>query len=113
MCYKSCFEKDFKFINDLTNNDGSIYTYDQLKATYNVTINFLQYSGLVKAILDWKKTLNLANIRQKEVNTIIPFSIQIYIKSKKGAQDMYSLLNKNKQTSPTRKISWNKNIKLI
>ena len=49
-------------INYLTNNDGSIYTYDELKATNNVTINFLQYSGLVRSILAWKKTLNLANI---------------------------------------------------
>ena len=90
--YKSCFENGIVFINDLTNNDGSIYTYDELKATtYNVTINFLQYSGLVRSILAWKKTLNLANI---EVNPIIQFSIQIYLKSKKGAQDMYHLLNK-------------------
>ena len=54
--YKSCFENGIKFTNDLTNNDGRIYTYDELKATYNVTINFLQYSGLVRSILAWKKT---------------------------------------------------------
>ena len=92
--YKSCFENGIKFINDLTNNDGSIYTYDELKTTYNVTINFLQYSCLIRSILAWKKTLNLANIRYKEVNPIIPFSVQIYLNSKKGAQDMYNLLNK-------------------
>ena len=94
--YKSCFKNGIKFINDLTNNDGNIYTCDELKATYNVTINFLQYSGLVKSILAWKKTLNLANIRHKEINPIIPFSIQIYLKNKKGAQDMYNLLNKTR-----------------
>ena len=80
--FKSFFENGISFINDLTNNDGSIYTYDELKATYIVTINFLQYSGLVRSILAWEKTLNLANIRHKEVNPIIPFSIQIYLKSK-------------------------------
>ena len=83
MYYKSCFENGIKFINDLTNNDGSIYTYDELTTTYNVTINFLQYSGLVRSILAWKKTLNLADIRHKEINPIIPFSIQIYLKNKK------------------------------
>ena len=77
------FWKRHKSINDLTNNDGSIYTYDELKATYSVTINFLQYSGLVRSILAWKKTLYLANIRYKDVN--IPFSIQIYLKGKKEA----------------------------
>ena len=45
MHYKSCFEKCIKYINDLTNNDGSFYTYDELKLTYNVTNNFLQYSS--------------------------------------------------------------------
>ena len=108
--YKSCFENGIKFINDLTNNDGSIYTYDELKATYNVTINFLQYSGLIRSILAWKKTLNLANIRHKEVNPIIPFSVQIYLKSKKGAQDMYNLLNKTTDI-PAGKISWTKKYK--
>ena len=64
--YKSCSENGIKFTNDLTNNDGSIYTYDELKATYNVTINFLQYSGLIRSILAWKKTLNLPNIRHRD-----------------------------------------------
>ena len=108
--YKSCFENGIKFINDLTNNDGSFYTYDELKATYNVTINFLQYSGLIRSILAWKKTLNLANIRHKEVNPIIPFPVQIYLKSKKGAQDMYNLLNKTTDI-PAGKISWTKKYK--
>ena len=53
--YKSCFENGIKFINDLTNNDGSIYTYDELQATYNVTISFLQYSGLVRSFLPGRK----------------------------------------------------------
>ena len=109
--YKSCFENGIKFINHLTSNDCSIYPYDELKATYNVVINFLQYSGLVRSILAWKKTLNLANIQHKEVNPIIPFSIQIYLKSKKGAQDMYNLLNK-KQTSPPKISLGLKNINL-
>ena len=94
MYYKSILENGIKFINDLTNNDGSICTFDALKATYNVMINFLHYSGLVRSILVWKKTLNLAIIWHKVVNPFIPFSIQIYLISKRGAQDMYNILNK-------------------
>ena len=44
----SCIENGIKFINDITKENGNIYTYDELKATYNVNINFLQYSGTVK-----------------------------------------------------------------
>ena len=51
MSYESCFESGIKFINDPTNSDGSIYTYDELKAIYNVMINFLQYIGLIRLIL--------------------------------------------------------------
>ena len=92
MYYMSCSCKGIAFINDLTNNDDSSYTYGELKATYyNVTINFLQYSGLVKSIIAWKKILNLANIRHKEVNPILPFPFQIYLKSKNGAQVMCNL----------------------
>ena len=108
--YKPCFENGIKFVNDLTNNDGSIYTYDELKAKYNVKINFLQYSGLVRSILSWKKTLNLANIWHNEVYPIIPFSIQIYLTSKTGAQDIYNLLNKTTDI-PATKISWTKKYK--
>ena len=57
------------------------------------------------------KTLHLANIRHKKVNPITPCSIQIYLKSKRGAQDIYNLLNK-KADIPSGKDSWNKNINL-
>ena len=52
--YKSCFENSIKFSNTLTNNDGSINTYDELKATYNVTINFLTIfrSGKINSCLE-------------------------------------------------------------
>ena len=38
-----------KYINDIAKEDGNIYTYDELKTTYNVNIFFLQYSGLIKS----------------------------------------------------------------
>ena len=54
---------------------------------------FLQYSGLIRSVLDWKKKLKLEDIRNKLANPILP--VQVYLKSKKGTQDMYNLLNKN------------------
>ena len=55
MYYKSCFENGIKFIHELTNDDSSRYTYDELKALFYVTINFLQYSGLVRSILTFEE----------------------------------------------------------
>ena len=53
---KSCIENGIKYINDITKENGSLYTFDKLTITmYYVNINFLKYSGIVKSILDWKK----------------------------------------------------------
>lgn len=104
---KSCIENGIKYINDITKEDGNIYTYFELKRIYNVNINFLQYSGLVRSILDWKKTLNLENIKNKVANPVLPFPVQVYLKSQKGTQDMYKILNENKDP-PSGKISWGK-----
>ena len=110
---KSCIENGIKYINDITEEDGNIYTNDELKNTYNVNINFLQYSGLIRSVLDWKKKLKLEDVRNKLANPILPFPVQVYLKSKKGTQDMYNLLNKNNDPPPhpSAKISWNKKYK--
>ena len=106
---KSCIENGIRYINDITKEDGNIYTYDELKTTYNVNI-FLQYSGLIRSVLDWKKKIKLEDIRNNLANLILPFPVQVYLKSKKGTQDMYNLLNKNNDP-PSGKISWNKKYK--
>ena len=97
---KFCIENGIKYINDITKEDGNIYTYDELKTTYNVNINFLQYSSLIRSVLDWKKKLKLEDIRNKLANPILQFPVQVYLKSKKGTQDMYNLLNKNNDPPP-------------
>ena len=60
------------YINDITKENGNIYTYDELTATYNVNINSLQYSGMVKSVLDWKKKINLVSTKNKKTNPILP-----------------------------------------
>ena len=105
---KSCIKNGICFINDITKADGNLLTYDELKQAYNnININFLQYSGLVKSVQDWKKTLNLNNTKYKVETPILPFAFKIYLKSIKGIQDMYKLLNNNKEI-PSGRIAWNK-----
>ena len=53
---KSCIENGIKDVNDITKEDGNIYTYDELKTTYNVNINLLQYSGLIGLSLTGRKS---------------------------------------------------------
>ena len=88
--------------------DGNLLTSDELKQAYNnININFLQYSGLVRSVQDWKKTLNLNDAKYKVETPILPFAFKIYLKSIKGIQDMYKLLNNNKEI-PSGRIAWNK-----
>ena len=63
MHYESCFEKGIKFINDL---DGSFYTYDELKLTFNVTINFLQYSSNKFDLLSVHEIMNTLGLMQSK-----------------------------------------------
>ena len=51
---KSCIENGIKYINDTTKEDGNIYTYDELKITYNVNISFFKIfrSGQVGPALE-------------------------------------------------------------
>ena len=76
-----------------------------------ININFLKYSGLVRSVQDWKKTLNLNNTKYKVETPILPFAFKIYLKSKNGIQDMYKLLNNTKE-NPSGRIAWNENIQL-
>ena len=108
---ESCFESGIKFINDITKENGSMYTYDELKITYNVNINFLQYTGLVKSIIEWRKKIKLEDITNSATNPILPLTIQIYLKNTKGAQNMYKLLSKLNDP-PAGKIAWNKKYKI-
>ena len=66
---------------------------------------------MVRSIQDWKKKVNLANIRIKEANTALPFPFQARLKSKKGTQDMYKVGNENNEP-PSGKISRNKKYNL-
>ena len=104
---KSCIDNGIQYINDIIKQDGNFFTYEELKRTYNVNINFLQYSGLVRSVTDWKKKLNLENMKNKAESPILPFAFKIYLKSKKGTQDMYKLLNKSTEL-PSGRIAWDK-----
>ena len=72
-----------------------------------MNINFLQYSGHERSVTDWKKKLNLENKKNKAESPILPFAFKIYLKSKKGTQDMYKLLNKSTELTSGR-IAWDK-----
>ena len=96
------------------------YSTDSIKTKWklNWSVNRLKLLGITfDTDLDKMLTLNfsdknlkLEDIRMKLANPILPFPVQVHLKSKKGTQDMYNLLNKNNDPL-SGKISWNKKYK--
>ena len=57
--YKKMFEAGIEYVNDLIDQNGNFYEYDQfIRETGLITINYLQYYGIISPIPDnWKKII--------------------------------------------------------
>ena len=100
------YRKGIKYINDLINKNGKFYTETEFSAITGIKTNFLQYSGLIKAIKIYLKDMNI-EITHKEQFPFIPSHISTLLQHQKGSKAMYNILNKNGDT-PTGQCSWNK-----
>ena len=100
------YNKGIKYINDLINENGKFYTETEFSAKTGIRTNFLQYSGLIKAIKIYLKDMNI-EITHKEQSPFIPSHFSTQLQHQKGSKAMYNILNKNGDT-PTGQCSWNK-----
>ena len=56
------YEKGVKFISDLFDYDGKIYTYDNLCTKYGVTLPIISYYGLRRSIFShWPLLQSISN----------------------------------------------------
>ena len=91
---KILFNVDIVFIYDILDANGNIYSFDYIESVPKSKINFIEYAGLKKAIQE-RRALLQAFI--KPPLPIIPATIAIFFKDKKGCKDMYrQLVNNNK-----------------
>lgn len=104
--YRSWFDKGIMYINDLINENGDFYSETEFSSKTGVKTNFLQYSGVIKAIKNYLKHMQ-QEITHKEPSPFIPSHISILLKQHKGSKDMYNTLNKSMDT-PTGQRTWNK-----
>ena len=90
---------------DLIDNQGKFYNFHSFIEKTSVNTNFIQYQGVIECI---KKVLRDANgdLRSDVQGPIIPKFISTLLKQNKGSQNIYNILNKNKET-PSGKIKWN------
>ena len=63
--YRMWYNKGIKYINDLINENGKFYTETEFSSKTGIKTNFLQYSGLIKAVKIYLKDMNI-EITHKE-----------------------------------------------
>ena len=100
-------QKGVKNINDLVHENGDFFTQDEFEHTFNIKTNCVQYIGFKRAIVAYARTHNVISFSKK--NYIRHYCLQRYpflIKSKKGGNDFYTILNQNLD-KPTSQHKWN------
>ena len=84
-----------RVINDLISEEGIFYSFEQLKANYNIRGTFLDYQHVLNNISQvWKDQINMNRvfIVETKQNVVCNIYLQYLIKSKKGSRIFYDIL---------------------
>ena len=102
--YKTWYDKGIRFVNDLVNQNGRFYSYQEVGIDGN-PLSILKYQGFIDSL---KHFLSHTQIRltKKVQDPFIPSHIKVFLQQKSGTQAMYNELNKN-YDEPTSKKRWN------
>ena len=98
---KSWYKKGIIVINDLLENDGNFLSFNSFKVKFDVTVNFLQYFGICKAIKSGY--IIIQNTINKIEQPLRPISL--ICKYSKGCSHIYSSFqaNEKKESKSLRK----------
>ena len=90
--FMNLYEKGVKFISDLFDYDGKIYTYDNLCNKYGVTLPIISYYGLRRSIFShWPQLQSISN------NVMLPL-MPVFVSLSKistNGRIFYDILLKN------------------
>ena len=90
--FKSWYEKGIRVVQDIINENGSLYTFEQLKTLYNINGTFLHYHQLMNGISPlWINQIidNHIFILENKTNAICNIYVKKLIKVKKGSRIFY------------------------
>ena len=91
----------------MIHENGESLSQDEFEHTYDIKTKFVQCLGLKQAIMAYARTYNIISFSKKLHTLLLPASIHLLIKSKKGGKDFfYTFLNK-KLVKPTSQYKWN------
>ena len=102
--YKTWYDKGIRFVNDLVNQNGSFYSYQEVGIDGS-PLNILKYQGFIDSLKHFLSHTQI-KLTKKVQEPFIPGHIQVFLQQKSGTQAMYNELNKN-YDEPTSKRRWN------
>ena len=92
---RNWWDMGIRVINDLISEEGIFYSFEQLKAKYNIRGTFLDYQHVLNNISQvWKDQINMNRvfIVETKQNVVCNIYLQYLIKSKKGSRIFYDIL---------------------
>ena len=106
--YKTWYDKGIRFVNDLVNQNGSFYSYQEV-GIGGSPLNILKYQGFIDSLKHFLSHTQI-KLTKKVQDPFIPSHIKVFLQQKSGTQAMYNELNKN-YDEPTSKRRWNEKFK--
>ena len=91
---RNWWDMGIRVINDLISEEGIFYSFEQLKAKYNIRGTFLDYQHALNNISQvWKyQNMNRVFIVETKQNVVCNIYLQYLIKSKKRSRIFYDIL---------------------
>ena len=92
---RNWWDMGIRVINDLISEEGIFYSFEHLKAKYNIRGTFLDYQHVLNNISQvWKDQINMNRvfIVETKQNVVCNIYLQYLIKSKKGSRIFYDIL---------------------
>ena len=111
ICYKKMVKKNILFIADLVDDKGHFLDYNYIRNSLNTNINFLDFQGLILALITLRNNLNITTEETNLTKPFCPIIPQIITQDKKGCQRLYNVFSKNKQ-KPISERKWNVELNL-
>ena len=87
-------DNGIRVIYDIIGDDGEFYTFEELKAIFNIRGTFLDYQHIINSIPQTWKTLinnNRVFLIENRYNTICNIYVRQLIKVKKGSRVFYDM----------------------
>lgn len=91
---KNLSDNGIRVIYDIIGDDGEFYTFEELKAIFNIRGTFLDYQHIINSIPQTWKTLinnNRIFLIENRYNTICNIYVRQLIKVKKGSRVFYDM----------------------